>query len=157
MVTVPVFPGYRTRLTDLLDPQPDEAALAEASAASPFPPPAEEKTVETSFFAQPRFGDCVSFAGEAHYTSNQMTDVFSAYHQHLLICDLDPKTKARDWEVINRYRKWLAHRRPDATTAQEFLAYLRSRGYRPRSVQLYYHALRLFLKFKGIQFKVKTT
>lgn len=84
-----------------------------------------------------------------------MTDVFSGYHKHLFLCDLDLRTKARYWEVVNSYRKWLANRRPDATNAQEFLAYLRSKGYRPRSVLLYYHALRLFLGFRGIQFKVK--
>jgi hypothetical protein len=65
-----------------------------------------------------------------------MADVFSAHHKHLFLLDLDPKTKARYWEVVNTYRKWLSNRRPDAITAQEFLAYLRSNGYRPRSVLL---------------------
>jgi len=84
-----------------------------------------------------------------------MTDVFSAYRKHLDICDLDPKTKARYWGVVNSFRRWLVNRRPDATTAKEYLAYLRSKDYRPRSVLLYYHALRLFLSFRGIQFKLK--
>ncbi len=84
-----------------------------------------------------------------------MTDVFSAYKKHLSILDLELKTKQRYWEVTDSYRKWLNNRLPDATTAQEFLADLRSKGYAPRSVLLYYHALRLFLSFRGIQFKLK--
>jgi integrase/recombinase XerD len=99
--------------------------------------------------------DCILPAESALYTQDVMADAFSAYRKHLDLCDLDPKTKARYWEVVNSYHKWLGKRRPDATTAQEFLAYLRSKGYRPRSVLLYYHALRLFLGFRGIQFKVK--
>jgi integrase/recombinase XerD len=110
---------------------------------------------QIALLAKPSLRDCLSLAEDGIYTSHQMTDVFSAYHKHLFICDLDPKTKLRYWEVVNLYRKWLVNRRPDATTAQEFLAYLRSKGYRPRSVLLYYHALRLFLSFRGIQFKVK--
>ena len=99
--------------------------------------------------------DCLPLAENGLYNLQQMTDVFSAYRKHLDICDLDPKTKARYWEVVNSFRKWLCNRRPDTTTAQEYLAYLRSRGYRPRSVLLYYHALRLFLSFRGIQLDLK--
>jgi integrase len=61
-----------------------------------------------------------------------------AYRKHLELCDLAPKTKARYWEVVNSFRKWLGKRRPDTTTAQE-----------------YYHALRLFLSFRGIQLNLK--
>jgi len=151
--------GYRTRLIDLLGPHSDDAALAEAIAASLYSRLAKGEKAgvppQTALLAEPSLRDCVSLAGDGLYTQGVMADVFSAYRKHLFICDLDPKTKARYWEVVNSYRKWLINRRPDATTAQEYLAYLRSKGYRPRSVLLYYHALRLFLSFRGIQFKVK--
>lgn len=150
---------YRTRLIDLLGPHFDDAALAEAIAASLYSRLVEGEKAgfpsPTTLFVEPSLRDCLSLAEGELYTSHQMTDVFSAYRKHLFICDLEPKTKARYWEVVNSYRKWLNNRLPDATTAQEFLAYLRSKGYRPRSVLLYYHALRLFLSFRGIQFKVK--
>jgi integrase/recombinase XerD len=99
--------------------------------------------------------ECLFPAGDSLYTQSVMADVFSAYRKHLDLCDLAPKTKARYWEVVNNYHKWLVHRRPDATTAQEYLAYLCSKGYRPRSILLYYHALRLFLSFRGIQLNLK--
>ena len=43
----------------------------------------------------------------------------------------------------------------DVATAKEFLAYLRQKGYRPRSILLYYHALRQFFNFVGIVLKIK--
>lgn len=109
----------------------------------------------STLFADPSLRECIPPAGSNPYNLQQMTDVFSAYRKHLDLCDLAPKTKARYWEVVNSYHKWLGKRRPDATTAQEYIAYLRSKGYRPRSVLLYYHALRLFLSFRGIQFNLK--
>jgi integrase/recombinase XerD len=156
MVTTPTMSGYRTRLIDLLGP---DAALAEAIAASLYSRLTEREKEgilsSTNLFAERSLQDCLSLAEGELYTSHQMTDIFDAYRKHLFICDLEPKTKARYWEIVNSYRKWLVNKRPDATTAQEFLAYLREKGYRPRSVLLYYHALRLFLGFRGIQLKLK--
>ena len=99
--------------------------------------------------------ECLFPAEIRHYTEDEMTDIFSAYHDHLLNCDLDQKTQERYWQIVTSYVFWLDGRPPDANNAQEFLAHLRSKGYRPRSVLLYYHALRLFLDFLGIQFRVK--
>jgi integrase/recombinase XerD len=143
----------------LLDPHSDDAALAEAIAASLYARLTDGKkkglSSLKSLFADPSLQDCLPLAEKGLYNLQQMTDVFSAYRKHLDLCDLAPKTKARYWEVVNSFRKWLGKRRPDAGTAQEFLAHLRSKGYRPRSVLLYYHALRLFLSFRGIQLNLK--
>jgi integrase/recombinase XerD len=159
MVTIPILSGHRTRLIVLLGPHSDDAALVEAKAAFLQSRLAEGEKREilspSALLADPSLRECLSLAESSLYNLQQMTEVFSAYRKHLDICDLEPKTKARYWEVVNSYRKWLNNRLPDATTAQEFLAYLREKGYRPRSVLLYYHALRLFLSFRGIQFKLK--
>ncbi len=159
MVTVPIVSGHRTRLIDLLDPQSNDAALAEAIAASLYARLTDGKkkglSSLKSLFAESSLRECLPLAESSLYNLQQMTDVFSAYRKHLDICDLDPKTKARYLEIVNSFRKWLGKRRPDATTAQEYLAYLRSQGYRPRSILLYYHALRLFLGFRGIQLNLK--
>jgi hypothetical protein len=72
--------------------------------------------------------DCLSLAEDRLYTQCDMADVFSAYHKHLFNCDLAPKTKERYWQVVSSYQKWLNDRSPDVTTAQEFLADLRSKG-----------------------------
>jgi len=99
--------GYRIRLIDLLDPHSDGAALAEAIAASLYSRLAEGEKANfpstTTLLADPSLRDCLPLVEDGLYTINQMADVFSAYHKHLFICDLDPKTKARYWEVVNSY------------------------------------------------------
>jgi integrase/recombinase XerD len=80
---------------------------------------------------------------------------FEAYHRELTQSDRDPKTIERYWQVITSYQKWLEDRQPNVATAKEFLAHLRDKGYRPKSILLYYHALRLFLEFIGQPLKLK--
>lgn len=143
----------------MLGPNSQNAALAEAFAAF-----LQSRLVDgenRKFFtpsdlvADPSLRECLSLVEDSLYTQSVMADVFSAYRKHLDLCDLDEKSKLRYWQVVNSFRKWLGKRRPDVSTAQEFLAYLREKGYRPRSVLLYYHALRLFLSFRGIQLNLK--
>ena len=33
----------------------------------------------------------------------RISDIFSAYCNHLFNCDLDPKTQLRDWQIITDY------------------------------------------------------
>jgi len=83
-------------------------------------------------------------------------DVFEAYHRELIQSDRDPKTIDRYWQIVASYRKWLgSQRQPSTTTAKEFIAHLRDCGYRPKSILLYYHALRLFLEFLGQPLRLK--
>jgi integrase/recombinase XerD len=82
-------------------------------------------------------------------------DIFSAYRDDLFSRDLDPKTQVRYWQIITNYQKWLGGKSPDVASAKQFLAYLRSKGYRPRSILLYYHALRTFFDFIGQPLKLK--
>jgi hypothetical protein len=82
-------------------------------------------------------------------------DVFSAYRDDLSGRDLDPKTQVRYWQIITNYQKWLGGKSPDIASAKQFLAYLRSKGYRPRSILLYYHALRTFFDFIGQPLRLK--
>jgi integrase/recombinase XerD len=82
-------------------------------------------------------------------------DPFAAYRQELELRDLDPKTRARYWQVAQGYQRWLKDREMSPETARLFLAHLRDLGYRPASIELYYVGLRLFLDFLGIKLKVK--
>ena len=84
-----------------------------------------------------------------------MANPFEAYHKELVESDRDPKTIARYWQIVTSYQEWLGDRQPDVPTAKEFLAYVRGKGYRPKSILLYYHALRLFLEFIGMSLKLK--
>ena len=81
--------------------------------------------------------------------------MFEEYHRDLLQSDRDPKTIQRYWEVFTTYRKWLGGRAPDVANAKEYLSHLREIGYKPNSVLLHYHALRLFFDFIGLPLKVK--
>ena len=89
------------------------------------------------------------------YPLPEMADPFGAYHKELIESDRDPKTIERYWQIVTAYRSWLGDRQPDVATAKEFLAYLRDKCYRPKSILLYYHALRLFLEFIGQTLKLK--
>ena len=110
MATVlPVLEGYRTRLTGLLDS--NEAVIVWAIAAS-----------ITSHILHQR-GAILSL---------RMADTFEAYYKELIQSDRDLKTIARYWQIVISYSTWLNDRAPDETTAKEFLAYLRDKGYRPK-------------------------
>ncbi|MBU2535494.1 MAG: tyrosine-type recombinase/integrase [Chloroflexota bacterium] len=76
-----------------------------------------------------------------------MTNLFEVYHKELSESDRDPKTIDRYWGVAIRYQTWLGDREVNVQTAKQFLAHLREQGYQPRSVILYYHALRPFFEF----------
>lgn len=90
------------------------------------------------------------------YTTLDMTRIFEAYHRELTQSDRDPKTIVRYWQIISSYQRWLGdNRQPDTASAKEFLSHLRDKGYRPKSVLLYYSALKLFLEFIGQPLKLK--
>jgi site-specific recombinase XerD len=82
-------------------------------------------------------------------------DAFEAYRQELLQRDIEPATRERYLQVGDAFKAWLAGREPTATLAQGFLADLRNRGYRQRSVILYYHVLRQLLTTRGESFKLR--
>ena len=81
--------------------------------------------------------------------------MFEEYHRDLSQSDRDPKTITRYWEVTTTYRRWLDNRIPDVASAKEYLSHLRETGYKPNSILLHYHALRVFFDFIGLSFKVK--
>jgi len=69
--------------------------------------------------------------------------------------DLSPISRAKYKQCLRDFIAWLDERPPSALAAKMFLAELRDRGYKPRSVQLYYHAIKPFLEFLGIPLKLK--
>jgi integrase len=82
-------------------------------------------------------------------------DVFKAYRQELLQSDRDHKTISRYWQIVRSYQDWLDGREPDVEAAKQYIACLRDKGYRPKSILLYYHSLKLFHDFIGLSFKLK--
>ena len=84
-----------------------------------------------------------------------MANLFEVYHKELIQSDRDPKTIDRYWQIATHYQTWLGDREPSVATAKQFLTYLREQGYQPRSVILYYHALRPLFEFIGQPLKLK--
>ncbi len=82
-------------------------------------------------------------------------DWFASWHRELAQSDRDPKTVERYWQIVSSYQQWLGDRELSIAMAKEFLAYLREKGYRPKSVLLYYHALRQLFDHMGLTFKLK--
>ena len=69
--------------------------------------------------------------------------------------DLSPSTLAKYKHCLQYFLSWLQGQPLSPGAAKLFLGELRERGYKPRSVQLYYHAIKPFLEFHGIPFKLK--
>jgi len=77
------------------------------------------------------------------------------YFTELAFQDLSPSTLVKYKQCLEYFLSWLQGQPLSAGAAKMFLAELRERGYKPRSVQLYYHAIKPFLEFHGIPFKLK--
>ena len=84
-----------------------------------------------------------------------MADPFLAYENELDLRDLDPKTRLRYRQVTRSYQRWLEGRDITLVTAREFLVDLRTRGYRPTSIFLYYTCLRPFRNSLDLKLQLK--
>ncbi|MFP3898210.1 MAG: tyrosine-type recombinase/integrase [Dehalococcoidia bacterium] len=69
--------------------------------------------------------------------------------------DLSPTTIAKYRQCLTTFATWLDRRPISPQAARAFLADLRTHAYSPRSIQLYYHAIKPFLEYQGIPFKLK--
>jgi integrase/recombinase XerD len=133
MVTTLDIPEYRTRLIGLLGLKELSDAIArELYSRNLHSPPSR-----------------------VCYSDYEMANLFENFHQELLQSDRDPKTIDRYWQIICSYRKWLDGRQPSVETAKQFISWLRNKGYRPRSVQLYYHVIKIFYDYILLPFKIK--
>lgn len=142
MVTAPGKAGGRPQGCKPLSPGGTEPGLQ----ASPF-----------SFVFRGVCPRCraLSAAGGGSIPHNGGVDWFHAYLHDLRERDLAPATRARYSQVVGSYREWLQGEEPTPANARAFLAALRDRGYRPKSVCLYYAALRTVFGFLGAPFQVK--
>lgn len=69
--------------------------------------------------------------------------------------DLNPLSISKYRQQITFFCHWLGERDPSAELATLFLAELRQQGYSRSSIRSYYAAIRPFLKWRGIEFKLK--
>lgn len=81
--------------------------------------------------------------------------VLDVYLQQLALQDLMPASLRRRHEELRIFYRWLEDREPTAEIGQLFLAELRQTGYARNTVRSYYHCLRPYFRFLGIEFKVR--
>ncbi len=84
-----------------------------------------------------------------------MATLLKDYYDKLKQDDLSPSTVAKYRQILVSYSNWLSGSEPNTANAKEFIAHLRDRGYRPKSLLVYYHALRPFFEFIGERLKIK--
>jgi len=77
------------------------------------------------------------------------------YLQQLELEDIIPDTLRLRRAQLRTYHNWLEEREPSAETAKLFLAELRNRGYQRDTLRSYYYALRPYLAYLEIPFKMR--
>lgn len=81
--------------------------------------------------------------------------VLDLYLDQLQLQDITPATLRQRRAQIRAWHAWLGDRPPSAQYGQLFLAELREKGYTGGTVREYYHAIKPYLAYLEIPFKVK--
>ncbi len=79
----------------------------------------------------------------------------AAYTDELSLKDISPKYRRESAQRLQAFHTFLQGQPPSAYMGKRFLALLRDSGYQPASVEAYYNAIKPFLEFIGIPFKVR--
>lgn len=80
---------------------------------------------------------------------------FDLYLDQLQLQDLTPATLRQRRAQLRAFHAWLGDRPPGAQYGQLFLAKLREKGYTRGTIREYYHAIKPYLAYLEIPFKVK--
>jgi integrase/recombinase XerD len=81
--------------------------------------------------------------------------VLDHYLDQLQIQDITPATLRQRRSQLRAFHAWLGDRAPGAQYGQLFLAALREKGYTRGTIREYYHALKPYLAYLEIPFKVR--
>jgi integrase/recombinase XerD len=81
--------------------------------------------------------------------------VLDHYLDQLQIQDITPATLRQRRAQLRAFHAWLGDRAPGAQYGQLFLAALREKGYTRGTIREYYHALKPYLAYLEIPFKVR--
>jgi len=79
----------------------------------------------------------------------------SAYFDELAIQDISSKYRHQSIQRLRAFLDFLGDEPASAHAAKKFIASLRDKGYKPATIEAYYHAIKPFLEFIGIPFKLK--
>ena len=94
---------------------------------------------------------------DARGISNQAeaTKSITSHLARLNFSDLSPLTISKYTQCLKAYETWLAGEAISQDSAQGFLNFLKQKNCSWATVQSYYHALKPFLKYMGIEFHIK--
>ncbi len=79
----------------------------------------------------------------------------ASYLDELSLQDITPKYRREVKHRLEEFQTYCAGQPPSPYLARKFLAQLRDEGYKPATIQVYYFAIKPFLEFNGIPFKLK--
>jgi len=79
---------------------------------------------------------------------------FGSYLDELALEDISPQYLRESKQRLRAFIAFLDGQLPSAYLGKKFLALLRDNGYAPASVEAYYFAIKPFMKYIGIPFKV---
>jgi len=79
---------------------------------------------------------------------------FASYLDELSLEDISPQYLRESTQRLRAFMIFLDGQPPSAYMGKKFLALLRDSGYAPASVEAYYFAIKPFMKYIGIEFKV---
>jgi len=79
----------------------------------------------------------------------------SAYFDELAIQDISSKYRHQSIQRLRAFLDFLGDEPASAHAAKKFIASLRDKDYEPATIEAYYHAIKPFLEFIGIPFKLK--
>jgi integrase/recombinase XerD len=80
---------------------------------------------------------------------------FASYLDELSLKDITPLYRRQSIQRLQAFRAFLEGQPPSVYLGKRFLAMLSDRGYKPTAVQAYYFAIKPFLEFIHIPFKVR--
>jgi len=91
------------------------------------------------------------------FATKQISDqvVLDFYLKQLQLEDLTPATLRLRQRQVTIFQAWLADREPSADAAKLFLAELRNKGYQRNTLRSWYHAVKPYLAYLEIPFKVR--
>jgi integrase/recombinase XerD len=80
---------------------------------------------------------------------------FASYLDELSLQDVTQKYRSATTQRLGVFQAFLESQSPSPYLAKKFLACLRDKGYKPATIKAYYVAIKPFLEYLGIPFKVK--
>jgi len=88
-------------------------------------------------------------------TQAQTIAQFASYLDELSLQDVTQKYRCATIQRLRVFQAFLEGQSPSPYLAKKFLARLRDKGYKPATIKAYYIAIKPFLEYLGIPFKVK--